>query len=110
MDFSSLRPRGAVVHRSNSISSGVVPFMSMWNAMCDTIMSAGTRRGAMMATLRCLSGNTLISTLKGRVPLKELVGQNPYLYCTDGRKVYVRQATAVVSNGVRKTVRIRFDD
>jgi len=53
MDFSSLRPRGSAVHRCNSTSSGVVPFMKMWNSMCTTIMSAGTRRGAMMAVLRC---------------------------------------------------------
>ena len=27
--------------------------MDVWDAMCRTIMSAGSRRGAMMATLRC---------------------------------------------------------
>src|SRR3546814_10396674 len=27
--------------------------MDVWDAMCRTIMSAGYRRGAMMATLRC---------------------------------------------------------
>ena len=28
-------------------------FMDVWDAMCRTIMSAGSRRGAMMGTLRC---------------------------------------------------------
>ena len=28
-------------------------FMDVWDAMCRTIMSAGHRRGAMMATMRC---------------------------------------------------------
>ena len=52
MDFSTLRPRGARVHGVDSISSGAVSFMSQWDAMCGTIMSAGARRGAMMGVLR----------------------------------------------------------
>lgn len=51
MDFSTIRPRGAVVKRTASVSSGVLPFMDMWHAMSSTIMSAGHRRGAMMGTL-----------------------------------------------------------
>jgi ribonucleoside-diphosphate reductase alpha chain len=53
MDFSTLRPRGAVVKGVDSVSSGAVSFMGLWNEMCATIMSAGARRGAMMAVLRC---------------------------------------------------------
>lgn len=53
MDFSTIRPRGAKVFRTDTVSSGVLPFMDMWDAMCATIRSAGDRRGAMMATLRC---------------------------------------------------------
>jgi len=52
MDFSTLRPKGALVHSIGADASGPVSFMSVWNAMCATIMSAGSRRGAMMATLR----------------------------------------------------------
>ena len=52
-DFSSLRPRGARVHGVGAEASGPVSFMDVWDAMCRTIMSAGQRRGAMMATLRC---------------------------------------------------------
>lgn len=51
MDFSSLRPKGANLHRTGVPASGPGPFMDMWDAMCATIMSAGWRRGAMMATL-----------------------------------------------------------
>ncbi len=52
-DFSTLRPRGAVVRRAGTIASGPVSFMRIWDAMCATMLSTGARRGAMMATLRC---------------------------------------------------------
>lgn len=52
-DFSTLRPQGAEVKGVASDSSGPLSFMDVWDASCRTIMSAGTRRGAMMATIRC---------------------------------------------------------
>ena len=52
-DFSSVRPRGAPVEGVGADASGPVSFMDVWDAMCRTIMSAGSRRGAMMATLLC---------------------------------------------------------
>jgi ribonucleoside-diphosphate reductase alpha chain len=52
-DFSSLRPNGAPVRGVGADASGPLSFMDVWDAMCRTIMSAGARRGAMMATLRC---------------------------------------------------------
>ena len=52
MDFSTLRPRGAIVRKVGSVSSGPLCFMDMWHAMCGTIMSSGSRRGAMMGTMR----------------------------------------------------------
>jgi ribonucleoside-diphosphate reductase alpha chain len=51
-DFSTLRPKGAVVEGVGADASGPVSFMDVWNEMCRTIISAGSRRGAMMATLR----------------------------------------------------------
>jgi len=50
-DFSTLRPKGASVAGVGADASGPVSFMDVWDAMCRTIMSAGSRRGAMMATL-----------------------------------------------------------
>ena len=52
-DFSTIRPKGAVVRGVAADASGPLSFMDVWDAMCRTIMSAGSRRGAMMATMRC---------------------------------------------------------
>jgi ribonucleoside-diphosphate reductase alpha chain len=52
-DFSTLRPHGAYVKGVGADASGPLSFMDVWDAMCRTIMSAGYRRGAMMAVLRC---------------------------------------------------------
>lgn len=52
-DFSTIRPKGAPVEGVGADASGPVSFMDVWDAMCRTIMSAGSRRGAMMATLMC---------------------------------------------------------
>ncbi len=52
-DFSTLRPKGAPVKGVGADASGPLSFMEVWDSMCRTIMSAGSRRGAMMATLRC---------------------------------------------------------
>ena len=52
-DFSTIRPKGAPVHGVAADASGPLSFMDVWDAMCRTIMSAGSRRGAMMATMRC---------------------------------------------------------
>ncbi|MEO0670087.1 MAG: adenosylcobalamin-dependent ribonucleoside-diphosphate reductase [Pseudomonadota bacterium] len=52
-DFSTIRPKGAAVSGVAADASGPLSFMDVWDAMCRTIMSAGSRRGAMMATMRC---------------------------------------------------------
>jgi ribonucleoside-diphosphate reductase alpha chain len=52
-DFSTIRPKGARVKGVGADASGPLSFMDVWDAMCRTIMSAGHRRGAMMATLAC---------------------------------------------------------
>ena len=52
-DFSTLRPKGAPVKGVGADASGPLSFMDVWDSMCKTIMSAGSRRGAMMAVMRC---------------------------------------------------------
>ena len=52
-DFSTLRPKGSVVKGVGAEASGPISFMDVWDSMCRTIMSAGSRRGAMMGVMRC---------------------------------------------------------
>jgi len=52
-DFSPLRPKSSPVKGVAADASGPLTFMDVWDAMCRTVMSAGSRRGAMMATMRC---------------------------------------------------------
>lgn len=51
-DFSTLRPKGALIKSQGSQSSGPVSFMDIFNAICGTVAAAGHRRGAQMAVLR----------------------------------------------------------
>ncbi len=53
LDFSTLRPFGATAGSTGGVASGPVSFMTLWDAMCETMLSTGARRGAMMGTLRC---------------------------------------------------------
>jgi ribonucleoside-diphosphate reductase alpha chain len=53
VDFSTLRPRGTRARETGGIASGPLSFMQIWDSMCGTILSTESRRGAMMATLRC---------------------------------------------------------
>ena len=52
-DFSPIRPKGSLVVKLGADASGPLTFMDCWDAMCRTVMSAGSRRGAMMGTMRC---------------------------------------------------------
>ena len=49
-DFSTLRPKGDAAAHAGTLASGPVSFMRVWDTMCETLLSTGNRRGAMMDT------------------------------------------------------------
>ncbi len=81
-DFSTLRPRGDLIKSLQARSSGPVSFMTIYDAVCRCIASAGHRRGAQMAVLR-VDHPDVEEFIRAKQKLDTLTGFNISLGITD---------------------------
>ena len=108
-DFSTLRPRGALIKSLESKSSGPLSFMGIFDAVCKTIASAGHRRGAQMGVLR-VDHPDIEEFVTAKNNMTELTDFNISVGVTDKFMAAVKEGTDfdLVFNGeVRKTVDAR---
>lgn len=81
-DFSTLRPRGAPVRGLESVSSGPVAFMHIFDAVCKATASAGHRRGAQMGVMR-IDHPDILEFIRAKNELGVLTGFNVSVGVTD---------------------------
>jgi len=108
-DFSTLRPRGALIKSLDSKSSGPLSFMGIFDAVCKTIASAGHRRGAQMGVLR-VDHPDIEEFVTAKNNMTALTDFNISVGVTDKFMAAVKEGTDfdLVFNGeVRKTVDAR---
>jgi ribonucleoside-diphosphate reductase alpha chain len=81
-DFSTLRPRGDVIKKLGSQSSGPISFMKIYDAVCKCVASSGHRRGAQMGVLR-VDHPDIFEFVKAKQNTSELTGFNISVGITD---------------------------
>lgn len=91
-DFSTLRPKGAVIKKLQSHSSGPVSFMEIFNAVCKCVASSGHRRGAQMGVLR-VDHPDIEEFLHAKQNTDALTGFNLSIAVTDEFMEAVRDGT-----------------
>ena len=92
-DFSTLRPNGAPIETLNSISSGPVSFMEIYNAIGLTISSAGHRRGAQMGVMR-VDHPDIVEFIQAKQNTNRLTGFNISVGITDEFMLCVKEKTS----------------
>jgi ribonucleoside-diphosphate reductase alpha chain len=91
-DFSTLRPRGALIKKLQSHSSGPVPFMEIFDAVCRATSSSGARRGAQMGVLR-VDHPDIEEFIRAKQRLGYLTGFNISIAVTDAFMEAVKNDT-----------------
>lgn len=81
-DFSPLRPRGSLIRKLQSQSTGPVNFMQIFNAVCLCTASSGHRRGAQMGTLR-IDHPDILEFILAKQNTDQLTGFNISIAVTD---------------------------
>jgi len=81
-DFSTLRPRGDIIRKLQSHSSGPISFMAIFNEVCKCVASSGHRRGAQMGVMR-VDHPDIEEFINAKHNITELTGFNLSIAITD---------------------------
>lgn len=92
-DFSNIRPKDALVKGTLSRASGPCSYMDVFDSSCKTVESAG-----------CFTGDTLINTTNGLIPIKEIVESDKTYYANThlGPKLI----TGKFKNGIKEVWKV----
>ncbi len=108
-DFSPIRPRNDLIVKIDSLASGPVSFMAIYNAVCQVLASYGHRRGAMMAVLR-VDHPDIEEFIKAKRNSSALTGFNMSVGATDKfmhAVIHDEEFDLVFNGRVYKTVQAR---
>ncbi len=100
--FSSLRPKGALVKSSSGLATGPVGFLRVYDQAFGEIAQGG-----------CVTGDTLVATAQGGIPIRDLVGQRPLVYTYDpviGQHALRHARDVRLTGRGRKVYRLRTAD
>ncbi len=107
-DFSPLRPQGAPVKGVDADASGPLTFMDVWDTMCKTIMSAGSRRGAMMATMDCTHPDVMQFVEAKKDPLRLRMFNVSVLASDDFMRAVENDEEWVLKHKIKPTKRVTY--